>query len=131
MPALRSAVLVGVAALVAAACASVETGPPPDVGGRWTGQCSDCPVRAFTLVLVQDGERLTGTLQASGRTGLGERPMPLVDGRISGRTVTFQATGADGVPLVATLTVAGDGTTMAGNGRHRSGFGLGFSRAAR
>ena len=82
------AVVLSAAVLFAAGCASVETGPPRDVAGKWNGQCSDCPVRAFSLVLVQDGERLTGTLQASGRTGLGEREMPLLDGKIAGRTAS-------------------------------------------
>ena len=129
----KSARALGVAAvlLVAAACASVASGPPRDVAGTWTGQCSDCPVRGFTLVLVQDGERLSGALQASGRTGLGEREMPLREGRIAGRAVTFHAMGADGIPLHADLTVSADGQTMTGQGRHRAAFGLTFTRAGR
>jgi len=122
---------VAVVLLAAAACASVETGPPRDVAGRWTGQCTDCPVRAFTLVLVQDGGRLRGTLQASGRTGLGESEMVLREGRIAGRAVTFHAVGADGIPLHANLRVSADGRTLTGQGRHRAAFALTFTRDGR
>jgi hypothetical protein len=88
-------------------------------------------VRAFRLVLTQNGQQLGGSLQASGRTGLGEREMPLLSGTVAGRTVTFQTRGADGVNFDATLRVGDDGQTMDGQGQHRSAFGLSFSRAGR
>ena len=115
-------------ALVLAGCASVETGPPASVAGRWTGQCYSCPVREFTLALAQGGETLTGTLQAAGRTGLGESPMALLDGRVVGRIVTFRTLGADGVPLEVRLEVARDGQSLIGKGEHRASFGLRFTR---
>ena len=113
--------------LLLAACAA-ETGPPPDVSGRWTGQCVNCPVRAFGLELRQSGDQLSGTLQPSGRSGLGERPMPLLNGRITGRSVSFRVVGADGIPMEAELRVSGDGRSLEGQGRHRAGFGLSFTR---
>lgn len=115
--------------ILGAACASVETGPPPDVSGRWTGQCYNCPVREFTLVVAQDGGALSGTLQAAGRTGLGQREMPLRNGKVAGRRVTFETMGADGVAFVADLTVSGDGKTMDGHARHLAGFPVSFRRA--
>ena len=126
---MRRALLLG--ALLLAGCTSIETGPPADVGGRWTGECYSCPVRAFTLVLMQDGERLEGTLQAAGRTGLGESAMPLLDGKVGGRTVKFRTLGADGVPLHVSLDVSKDGRSMLGKAEHRASFGLRFSRAGR
>ncbi|MBI3706539.1 MAG: hypothetical protein HY246_02460 [Proteobacteria bacterium] len=117
------------AAVVAAGDAAAQTEPPQNVAGRWTGQCYNCPVRAFSLVLSQSGEQLTGNLQASGRTGLGEKEMPLVSGRVSGRSVTFRVIGADGITLDSRLTVSRDGKTMEGQGQHRAAFGLTFVRA--
>jgi hypothetical protein len=38
---------------------------------------------------------LTGTLRATGRSGLGERDMALT-GKVKGRAVTFDTKGADG-----------------------------------
>ncbi len=102
---------------------------PRDVAGRWTGQCHNCPVRSFILVLRQDDEQLAGMLQAIGRSGLGEKEMPLVTGKISGRSVGFRVIGADGMALDSTLTLSRDGQTMEGQGRHRATFGLSFSRA--
>jgi hypothetical protein len=96
---------------------------------RPAGDCSDCPVRAFTLVLAQRGDALTGSLQASGRSGLGERETPLVAGKVAGRSVTFEMRGADGTAFEARLRVSGDGKTLEGNGRHRAGFGLTFTRS--
>jgi hypothetical protein len=116
-------------ALFAAGCAPVETGPPPDVTGKWSGRCVNCPVREFSLVVAQKGEQVTGTLQASGRTGLGEDAMTLIGGKIVGRAVTFRTIGRDGVPFDADLRVGADGKTMAGQGRHRAGFDLTFARA--
>src|SRR5262245_29946863 len=87
--------LFGVAAFLLAGCRSIETRPPVDVAGRWTGGCYNCPVRTFTLVLIQDGERLEGALQATRRSGLGESPMPLLDGKVAGRTVKFCTLGAE------------------------------------
>ena len=123
--------LLGVAALLLAGCASIETGPPADVAGRWTGECYNCPVRAFTLVLAQDRERLEGTLQAAGRSRLGESPMPLRDGKVAGRTVKFRTLGADGVTLDVSLDVSKDGRSLLGKGEHGAAFGLRFSRAGR
>ena len=120
-----------VIALVLVGCASVETGPARDVAGRWSGQCFDCPVRSFTLVLAQGGDQLTGTLQASGRTGPDEAAMPLLEGKVAGRRVTFRTRGADGVPFFADLTVSDDGQAMDAQGRHRAAFGLKFIRASR
>ena len=119
------------AALLLTGCKSVETGPPADVAGRWMGECYSCPVRAFTLVLVQDGERLDGTLQAAGRSGLGESPMPLLDGAVAGRTVKFRTLGADGVPLFVSLDVSKDGRSLLGKAERRASFGLRFSRTGR
>ena len=118
------------ALLLAASCVPTDSGPPPDVTGRWTGQCSDCPVRAFHLVLKQDGEQLTGSLRPVGRSGLGESELPLRNGKIAGRAVSFRVDGADGVAMDADLRVGADGRTMTGQGRHRAMFGLSFSRAS-
>ena len=123
---MRRALLLTAALL--AGCASVESGPPADVAGRWTGECYNCPVRAFTLVLTQDGEHLGGTLQAAGRSGLGESPMSLLDGRAAGRTVKFRTLGADGVPLIVDLELSRDGQTLLGKAEHRAPFGLRFRR---
>jgi hypothetical protein len=128
MPKPAVSLVLGALLLVAGACASVETGPPRDVAGTWTGQCVNCPVKGFRLVLKQDGDKLTGTLQASGQTGLGENEMPLWNGKIAGRTVSFETVGRDRVPFVADLRVSGDGKSMTGTGRHRAAFGLGFTR---
>jgi hypothetical protein len=117
-----------VVALSIAGCATVETGPVRDVSGTWIGQCQNCPVRRFTLVIVQNGPELRGTLQASPRTGLGELPMPLLDGKISGRAVSFYTQGGDGVNFNVNLRVSGDGKRMDGHGSHRAGFPLFFTR---
>jgi hypothetical protein len=108
---------------------AAQTDPPRDVAGQWTGRCDRCPVKSFTLVLSQNGDRLAGHLQASGRTGLGENEMTLMAGKVEGRTITFRVIGADGIPLDSSLTVGSDGTTMEGTGRHRAAFGLSFVRA--
>ena len=119
------------AAVVIAGCASVATGPPADVAGQWTGECYNCPVRAFTLVMTQEGERLNGTLQAAGRSGLGEARMTLLDGQVSGRVVKFRTLGADGVPLEVNLEASKDGRSLLGKAEHRAPFGLRFTRAGR
>ena len=119
------------ALVLLAGCASVETGPPAGVAGRWIGQCYSCPVREFTLVLAQEGQQLTGTLQAAGRSGLGESPMALLDGRVAGRTVKFRTLGADGLPLEVSLDVSKDGQSLLGKAEHRAPFGVRFSRAGR
>ena len=118
--------------LLAAGCAGA-TGPEPmrEVAGRWTGQCERCPVRAFHLVLVQDGDRLTGTLRPQGRSGLGEGERPILDGKLVGRRVTFRTDAEDGVPFRAELQVSHDGQFLAGQGRHRADFPLTFTRAGR
>ncbi len=118
---------VSAAVLLLGACASLETGTPADVAGRWDGRCSDCPVSAFALVLVQDGGRLTGILQASGRSGLGQRELPL-NGEVTGRVVAFRVVGADGVALDARLHLSADARTLEGRGRHRADFDLVFTR---
>ena len=86
MARLTRAVVLGAAVLFVAGCASVETGPPRDVAGTWTGRCFDCPVRVM---------------------------------------------GADGIPLDASLRVSADAQSMSGQGKHRSAFGLTFTRAGR
>lgn len=116
------------AALALAGCAQTDAGPVPPVTGQWSGQCSNCPVRSFTLVMSQNGDELTGRLRASGRTGLGESEMPLSDGKVIGRSVTFRVMGADGVPLVARLALSDDGQILDGQGQHRAAFGLTFRR---
>lgn len=121
------AIVLGVASSTTRVTAQSEA--PQQVAGRWNGQCSNCPVRRFILVMRQNGEQLTGILQAVGRSGLGENEMPLVNGRIAGRTVTFRTVGADGMPLDAELRLSGDGTALEGQGRHRAAFGLKFTRA--
>jgi hypothetical protein len=123
---MRRALLI--AAVLLAGCASVARGPAAQVAGRWFGECYSCPVRYFRLVLAQEGERLSGTLYADGRTGLGEATMPLLDGRVSGRVVKFQTIGADGLPLVVDLNASRDGHALLGKGYHRAAFGLRFVR---
>lgn len=126
----RRLALIGIVFVVALAFSGAQAQDAPrDLAGRWTGQCYNCPVRSFILVLRQDGEQLAGMLQAIGRTGLGEKEMPLVTGKISGRSVSFRVIGADGMALDSTLTLSRDGQTMEGQGRHRASFGLSFSRA--
>lgn len=114
--------------LGAVGCASVDTGTPRDVSGTWTGQCDNCPVRSFRLIVKQEGEQVSGTLQATGQSGLGENEMPLAAGKVVGSAVTFETVGRDRVPLVVNLRVSGDGKTMTGQGRHRAPFGLSFTR---
>lgn len=128
MPKRTGAIVAVVVAVWLAGCASVDTAAPRDVTGKWIGQCQNCPVRRFTLVIAQRGEQLTGTLQASPRTGLGEAEMPLVDGTISGRTITFQTKTADGIPFKASLRVSGDGKTLDGQAQHRAAFPVWFTR---
>ena len=112
--------------LLASACASVESGPTRDVAGTWMGECRNCPVTAFTLVIAQAGGRLAGTLHAAGSTGLGERPIPLRNGTVVGGRVTFRAVGADGKPFQADLTVSEDGGSMAGYAQLDAVFPLAF-----
>lgn len=120
--------MAAIVALSVAACATVETGPVRDVSGKWIGQCQSCPVQRFMLVINQNGSELRGTLEASPRTGLGTLPMPLLNGKISGRTVSFYTQGADGVDFKVSLRVSGDGKRIDGHGFHRAGFPLFFTR---
>jgi hypothetical protein len=109
-------------------CATVETGPPRDVAGKWIGQCQNCPVQKFEMVLHQDGAELRGTVQATPRTGLGTLPMALRDGKLDGRNVSFYTETADGIPFKVSLRLSGDGKRLDGHGTHRAGFPLFFGR---
>jgi len=109
-------------------CASVETAPPRAVAGTWNGQCTDCPHTLLRLVLVQNGDRLTGTLRGIGRSEFGDPDVPLLGGKVTGPLVTFQARGEDRVLLEANLRVVDEGGTMRGQVVHRTVFFVTFTR---
>jgi len=127
------AVVLSAWAVFTSGCASVETGPPRDVAGTWSGQCTDCPHTFLRLVLIQNGERLTGTLRGIGRSELGDPDVPLLGGKVSGHLVTFQAKIDDRerALIEANLRVSADGGTMTGQVVHRSVFLVTFTRMSR
>lgn len=117
-------------AVFSSGCASVDTGPPRDVAGTWSGQCNECPHTLLRLVLVQNGERLSGTLRGIGRSELGDPDVPLLGGKVTGPLVTFQVKIDDRerALIEANLRVSNDGRTMRGQMIHRSIFFVTFTR---
>lgn len=110
---------------------AAQTDPQLDVVGTWKGQCFGCAARAFTLKLAQNGSELTGTIQAEGTPNFGDDEKPLLNGKIAGRKVTFQARGNPGDLVDVEVTLSRDGKTMSGNGAYRGSFGLKFTHLAR
>ncbi len=127
--------LLGVFFSITAACAwptaSTAQAVDSNVTGEWAGQCFRCAARAFTLVLSQDGAVVTGTITTEGAPNFGDAPKPILNGKISGRKLTFQAKGDPGDLFDVDLTASPDGGTLSGNGHYRGSFGLQFRRASR
>lgn len=114
-----------------AGCASSPPAPPSvNVTGRWTGQCFGCQATGITLVLSQNGDNVTGAAVAAGRHAFGDSQKPIVDGKVSGRSVSFQVRGDPGDFFTANMDVTPDGKTMEGAGDYRGRFGLKFKRVA-
>ena len=100
-----------------------------DLSGRWTGECFRCAATGFTLVLVQAGSELTGTLAATGTPNFGDGDQPILNGNVAGRKVAFQVRGNPGDVFGVELTASRDAKTLSGNGDNRGSFGLRFRRA--
>jgi hypothetical protein len=95
--------LLGLLIVVMAGCASMESAsskmPPADVNGTWTGGTSTGSA-TYTLMLKQDGTRVTGTLSGAGTV---DGP---VEGAVDGNTIRLrEQDGSLGTPA---LMVKGD-----------------------
>jgi hypothetical protein len=91
------------------------------VTGPWIGSYTTTHGNSgkSTLVLRQNGEIVTGTIQiVNVDPSFGPAPRPIQDGHLAGRTLGFKAIGADGGILSADLQVSADGRELSGSGRH-------------
>jgi len=110
----RRRLLIGIALLAGAGCASMADSPPSvDVSGNWTGTWVGNPSSrsgAVTMTLKQTGAEASGNMRVTGavlnRDGF-------VRGRVSGNTFTL----LDPPDLRATLTVTGDEMKGTGAGQ--------------
>ena len=119
----RALGLLSALALLATACAAPTTsdGRPIDVTGIWIGSYSTLLGHSgkSTLVLRQDGEIVTGTIQiTSADRSFGAAPRPIQGGHLSGTRLGVKAIGADGGILGADLQLSADGRQLSGGGRH-------------
>src|ERR1700686_4355341 len=87
------------------------TDAPANVAGTWTVAASDGGRKAAqTLVIQQDGEKISGTFK-------GPRQSGTLDGAVNGNAIRFHVKGR--IPLDYTGTAAGDTMkgTLSGHGR--------------
>ena len=102
------AIFMLLAVVVSAAAAQDK---PANVAGSWTVNVSgDTGNAKQTIVLTQDGGKITGTFK-------GPRQSGTIDGTLDGNNIKFHVTA--GIPLDYTGTVDGDSMsgTMAGRGK--------------
>jgi len=127
--------LLGVVFIIAAACAGPTASPSGaadiDVTGEWMGECFGCAARRFTLVLSQAGTAATGTIKTEGAPNFGDAVKPILNGKVSGRKLGFQAKGDPGDLFDVDLTASPDGRVLSGTGQYRGSFGLRFTRVSR
>lgn len=113
---------VALAAVAAAAVIGAAPGAAQDISGTWHISLErDRGVATQTLVLVQEGSFLTGTVRfepdaAPGDGGDGTpRPIPLSDGVVLGSSFTFTITLETGADIVQQLYAGTfEGDTMRG-----------------
>lgn len=100
-----------VIALVASGAAADN--PPANVAGTWTVSVSgDAGNATQTIVLQQDGNKITGTFK-------GPRQSGTVDGTVDGNNIKFQVKAR--IPLDYTGTVSGDSMKGTLSGKGKSG----------
>jgi len=110
--------------------------PPTDTTsinatGKWKGECDRCAATGFTLVLSHVGTALTGTIKTEGTPTFGDSVKPILNTKVSGNKLEFQARGDAGDIFNVELTAARDGKGLNGTGCYRGGcFGLRFSPAS-
>lgn len=80
------------------------------------------------MKLSQNGTDLTGTIQLKDSPSYGDGEKQIVNGKFSGRDVTFQSKGDTGILFTVKLTVSQDGKKMSGTGEYRVSFYLSFTR---
>jgi len=107
-----------------------DESPAIDVSGKWTGICYGCQATGFTLVLIQQGSDVTGTVAALGRHAFGDSERPILNGKVKGRRLTFQAKGDPGDLWDVEVTMKRDGKTLEGIGDYRGSFSVAFKRAS-
>jgi hypothetical protein len=99
------------ATLILVSGAALADDAPANVAGTWTVSVpATAGTLTQTLVIQQDGAKITGTFK-------GPRQSGTLDGTVTGNTVSFHVTA--GTPLDYTGTAAGDSMkgTVTGNGK--------------
>jgi hypothetical protein len=110
---------------------STDGGTPINITGQWKGECNRCAARSFALVLSQVGTAVTGTMKTEGTPTFGDSVKPILNVRIAGNKLLFEAKGDAGDLAYMELNVDSDGKTLNGTGWYRnSTFGLWFSRVS-
>jgi hypothetical protein len=97
--------------LLAVAGVAVAADAPANVAGNWSVDVSGASGKTTqTIVLTQDGGKITGTFK-------GPRQSGTIDGTVDGKNVKFHVTAR--IPLDYTGTVDGDSMkgTMSGRGQ--------------
>jgi len=97
--------------LLAVAGAAVAADAPANVTGNWNVAVSGASGKTTqTIVLTQDGGKITGTFK-------GPRQSGTIDGTVDGKNIKFHVTAR--IPLDYTGTVDGDSMkgTMSGRGQ--------------
>lgn len=110
---------------------STSDSTPINVTGQWKGQCDRCAARSFALVLSHVGTDVTGPIKTEGTPTFGDSIKPILNVRISGNKLLFEAKGDAGDLFYVELTASPDGKTLNRTGWYRnSSFGLWFSLAS-
>lgn len=102
---------VSLTVLLSVAGAAVAADAPANVAGSWNVDVSGASGKTTqTIVLTQDGGKITGTFK-------GPRQSGTIDGTVDGKNVKFHVTAR--IPLDYTGTVDGDAMkgTMSGRGQ--------------
>src|SRR4029079_9862420 len=117
--------------------AYAQTTTPPDntsganLSGQWKGECNRCSARSFSLVLVQAGSEVTGTIKTEGTPPFGDSVKPIANVRVPPGKLLFEAKGDAGDVFYVELSASSDDKTLNGTGWYRNGnFGLWFTRAS-
>lgn len=127
---MKRLLLIAIAALLAGC---LNTAPPADVKGKWVGwaEPSMDTKTGLTLDISQDGNKLTGSFEATQVSNLGgeEKAKGTITGTVSGNDVSLKFSKSDfedvdadvDVPLL--LTKEGTKQTLAGVFLHEGGLG--------
>jgi hypothetical protein len=117
--------------LLAVAFAGIASAQPTNFTGQWKGECNRCAATSFALVLSQTDKDVTGTIKTEGTPTFGDSVKPILNVRVPGSKLLFEAKADAGDLFYVELSASSDGKTLNGTGWYRnSSFGLWFSRVA-